>query len=227
MVIWVRHNHSAQITRSRDHPITRFFLLPLLFLPAPLSPEARSAISLLNSRYADGAAHAASFTHLYTPSGFKTPQRESGQIWVQKRELLRFEYVEPEKKTFTYDSGEARFYAPQDKQLTIQKLSREERSRLPVLFLTDPSGLAGSYEVSAQPEASGSTRLLLKPLAARPDLAWLALTVGRDGTVPDLTYEDAAGNHTEFQFSQWRSEKARPESDYQVTGPKGTRVLEN
>src|SRR5215471_3728545 len=196
--------------------MNQLLLTALFFLPAPLSPDAQSAISRLQSQYVDGAAHAASFTHLYTAAGFQTPQKESGEIWIQSRDRLRFDYSLPEKKTFTYDSGEARLYAPEDKQLTIQKLSAEDQARLPVLFLTDPAGLSAGYEVTVEKEASGSVRLLLKPRTARPELARLSLTVAADGAVPRLAYEDAAGNRTEFQFSGWQREKPRPDEDYKV-----------
>ena len=59
-----------------------------------------------------------------------------------------------------------------------------------------------------------------------PELAWLRLTIGADGAVSGLSYEDQGGNRTEFRFDAWRTEKARPPADYRVTGPKGTRVVE-
>lgn len=207
--------------------MNRFLLIPLLWLAAGVSPEAESAIARANAHYADGAAHAASFTHLYTPAGFTNPNRESGTIWIQRPQRLRFDYTTPEKKTFTYDAGQARLYAPEDKQLTIQTLSAEDRARLPILFLTDPAGLARDYEVSAQAAGSGGTHLLLKPRAPRPELTWLRVTIEKDGAVSELSYEDSSGNRTEFRFEGWRKEKARPEADYRVTGPRGTRVLEN
>ncbi len=42
-----------------------------------------------------------------------------------------------------------------------------------------------------------------------------------------LAYEDSSGSRTEFRFEKWRREKPRPPSDYHVTGPPGTRILEN
>jgi outer membrane lipoprotein-sorting protein len=207
--------------------MNRLFLAALLALPSSLSPEADSAISRLSRLYADGAAHTASFTHLYTPAGFSTSKRETGTIWIQKPERLRFDYLAPEKKTFTYDSGEGRLYSPDDGQLTVQKLSSQDRARLPILFLADPTGLLRDYEVTAEPTGDAGTRLLLKPRTPRPELAWLRVTIDRDGAVPELSYEDSSGNHTEFRFEQWRRVKARPASDYRVTGPPGTRVLEN
>jgi len=217
----------GRITRSPDHPITRLFLVPLLSLVAGLSPEAESAISRLSRHYADGAAHTATFTHLYTPAGFTTSKRETGTIWIQKPERVRFDYTAPETKTFTYDSGDGRLYSPEDGQLTIQKLSSQDRARLPILFLTDPSAPSRDYEVTAEPGGEGATRLLLKPRSPRPELAWLRVLIDREGAVPELSYEDSAGNHTEFRFENWHKVKKRPAGDYRVTGPPGTRVLEN
>jgi hypothetical protein len=45
--------------------------------------------------------------------------------------------------------------------------------------------------------------------------------------VDGLSYEDPSGNRTEFRFEGWKSEKPRPPADYRITGPKGTRIVEN
>jgi hypothetical protein len=45
--------------------------------------------------------------------------------------------------------------------------------------------------------------------------------------VETLSYEDTSGNLTEFRFDGWKTEKARPASDYRVDGAKGTRIVEN
>ena len=69
--------------------------------------------------------------------------------------------------------------------------------------------------------------VLFKPRAADPELAWLKLSIGPAGTVDALSYEDASGSRTEFRFEGWRKEKPRPPADYKITGPKGTRIVEN
>ena len=76
------------------------------------------------------------FVQIYTPAGFTTARRESGTLWIQTPQRLRFDYEAPEKKVFTYDAGEGRLFTPEDKQLTIQKLAPEERARLPIVFLS-------------------------------------------------------------------------------------------
>ena len=215
------------ITGSAHRPITRFVLLPLLFLPTAVTPDASSALSRAQALYTDGAAHTAKFTQTYTPAGFTNAKKESGEIWIQNPQSLRFEYKAPEKKTFTYDGREGRLYVPQDQQLTIQKISDEQREKLPILLLTDPERFSREYTIASEAGSNEADHLLLTPRAPRPELAWLRLAIAKDGTVPTLSYEDSSGNRTEFRFESWRREKARPGTDYRVTGPPGTRVLEN
>lgn len=185
--------------------------------------DAAALLTKATTLYSDGSAHSAGFTQVYTPSGFATSRRESGQIWIQAPQRLRFDYAAPEKKVFTYDSGEGRFFSPEDKQLTIRKLSAQEIARLPIVFLTSPADLAKRYEI--QRDASGA--ILFKPRTSDPDLAWLKLSIGADGTVEALSYEDGSGSRTEFRFENWGSEKARPPADFKIEGPKGTRIVQN
>lgn len=196
-------------------------------VPASLASEVSAALARAGSFYSDGAAHEAVFVQIYTPAGFTMARRESGTVWIQAPQRLRFGYTAPEKKIFTYDAGEGRLFTPEDRQLTIQKLSPEQRARLPIVFLSAPSELAREYEISVEAATPGPTRLLFKPRSERPELAWLRLSIGRAGPVEALAYEDTSGNRTEFRFEAWTKRKARPAADYRVSGPAGTRVLEN
>ena len=187
------------------------------------APDAPALLARAAAAYGDGAAHASAFTQIYTPAGFASARRESGTVWVQSPQRLRFDYTAPEKKVFTYDAGEGRFFSPEDKQLTIRKLSEDEQARLPLVFLTRPEDLAARYEITLD----GSGAALLKPRAPGSDLAWVKIAVAPTGMVDGLSYEDSAGNRTEFRFEGWKTEKARPPADYRIVGPKGTRIVEN
>jgi len=199
-------------------------ILALTLAGAPEAPaEAMALLAKAASAYGDGSAHAASFTQIYTPAGFATSKRETGEVWIQAPQRLRFDYASPDKKTYTYDAGEGRFFSPEDKQLTIRKLTPDEQARLPLIFLGKPDDLAARYDI--QKDASGA--VLLKPRSADSDLAWLKLVVIGDGMVENLSYEDTAGNRSEFRFEGWKSASARPAADYRIEGPKGTRIIEN
>lgn len=198
-------------------------VLALLSTPPEAPPEAQTLLARAAAAYGDGEAHASAFVQIYTPAGFASARRESGTVWVQAPQRLRFDYTAPEKKVFTYDAGEGRFLSPEDKQLTIRELSADEQARLPLVFLTRPEDLAARYEITLD----GSGAVLLKPRAPGSDLAWVKLAVASTGMVDVLSYEDSAGNRTEFRFEGWKSEKARPPADYRIVGPKGTRIVEN
>ena len=199
-------------------------LLALTLAAAPESPA--GAMALLGkaaAAYGDGSAHTAGFTQTYTPAGFATSRKESGVVWIQAPQRLRFDYAAPDAKTYTYDAGEGRFLSPEDRQLSIRKLTPDEQARLPLVFLGKPEDLAARYDI--QQDASGA--VLLKPRAADSDLAWLKFVVLPTGMVEDLSYEDTAGNRSEFRFGAWTAAKARPPADYRIVGPKGTRIVEN
>ncbi|HSD12951.1 MAG TPA: outer-membrane lipoprotein carrier protein LolA [Patescibacteria group bacterium] len=120
------------------------------------------------------------------------------------------------------------FFSPDDKQLTVRRLSEDEKARLPVVFLTRPADLGRQYEITVDSgEMPAETRLLLTPRVARTELAWLRLAIQNDGSVRELSYQDSAGNRTEFRFEAWKSGKARPAADFRITGPPGTRIIEN
>lgn len=202
---------------------------PILAPVTPPTPSrASEALDRAVALFSDGSAHSSPFVQTYTPSGFARARRESGAVSIQAPERVRFDYTAPEKKVFTYDAGEGRFFSPLDRQLTVRRLSEEEKARLPVVFLRKPQDLARHYEISEDPgEAVTGTRLLLTPRVARPELAWLRFTIAPDGSVHTLSYQDSAGNRTEFRFESWRRRKARPAADFRITGPPGTRIVEN
>ncbi len=182
--------------------------------------EAMGLLAKATAAYSTGAAFESPFTQIYTPAGFSTARRESGTVWVQAPERLRFDYA-PDVKVFTYDGGEGRFYSPEDKQLTVHRLSPDERARLPLVFLEQPESLAARYEISLDPSGA----VVLKPRAADSELSWLKLVIAASGRVDALSYQDTSGNRTEFRFDAWKPEKARPAADYRVEGPKGTRTV--
>lgn len=206
--------------------------------PAPTpAPTARAATAPSRSPdalrraaalYSDGSGRSSAFVQTYTPSGFAKARKESGAVFIQAPERVRFDYTAPEKKVFTYDAGEGRFFSPADRQLTVRRLSEEEKARLPIVFLRKPEDLATQYEITVDAgEPASDTRVLLTPRVARPELAWLRLAIAPDGGVRTLSYQDSAGNRTEFRFEGWRPGKARPAADFRITGPPGTRIVEN
>ena len=185
------------------------------------SADVMALLAKSAAAFSTGAADSSAFTQIYTPAGFSTARRESGTVWVQAPERLRFDYAAPDARVFTYDAGEGRFYSPEDRQLTVHKLTPDERVKLPIVFLERPDELARRYAIAK--DSSG--QVVLTPRSTDSDLAWLKLKIADTGMVETLSYQDTSGNLTEFRFAGWKTEKARPATDYRVEGPKGTRTV--
>ena len=173
---------------------------------------------------ATGRRTSADFTQIYTPAGFATargvghgldpgaaaaPVRLHG-AGEEDLHLRRRRRTLPSRRRTS--------------QLTIRKLSPDEQAQLPIVFLERPEELATRYAIQRSTLRAPSC----SSPAPRSDLAWLKLAVSADGCGREgLSYEDTAGNRTEFRFEGWKTEKPRPAEDYRVVGPKGTRIVED
>jgi hypothetical protein len=108
---------------------------------------------------------------------------------------------------------------PEDRQLRSGS-SRWKTARPPDRFPDRSVRLDRQY-ATFEPAEDGGTRVLLTPRAPRPDLAWLRLATGADGNLRTLSYEDSSGSRRN-SIRGLAQEKARPASDYRITGPPGT-----
>ena len=182
----------------------------------------RAALRRAATLYSDGCAHAASFAQTYTPAGFANARRESGTVWIQAPQRLRFDYAAPDKKVFTYDAGEGRFYSPEDRQLTVRKLSAEERARLPIVFLTIPQELAATTRSRSSRRRRTASRCSCAPAsaAAGARLAPLARRRRRQRSRARLRGRRRQPDRVPLRVLA-HGEAARPAADYRVVGPKG------
>ncbi|PYQ65803.1 MAG: hypothetical protein DMF54_09850, partial [Acidobacteria bacterium] len=70
--------------------------------PSPASGAASSGgsstpLARAVALYSDGAGHSSPFVQIYTPAGFAAARRESGTVWIQAPQRVRFDYTAPEK----------------------------------------------------------------------------------------------------------------------------------
>ena len=143
---------------------------------------------------------------------------------MQPPDRVRFDYDGPERKVFTFDGTAARQYVAADKQLIVRKLAPAERARLPLIFLETPDDLLARYVARVAPTETGLVELTLTPrtLADPKSVTFLVATAG---DVKRLILVDAAGNRTTFTFTQKMPGPKRPESDFALVPPQGTKIL--
>ncbi len=178
----------------------------VLALPAPA--PAASPWELLEELRTDLEASGpitGRFVQTYVPAGFTEGDRESGHLSLWLPECLRWNYEEPQKKSFLLCNEEVYFWNDDDPGGRHYTIDPEEEPGLDLLLLgvgrlreryvAASDRLAdGTYEISlALPDAGAgefSATIHLDPVARR---------------VVGLEYIDAEGNLTRFEVSDYQA----------------------
>jgi outer membrane lipoprotein carrier protein len=192
--------------------------------PTTASLDARTVLASVRTAYSSSPSVSCTFVQTYAPSGFAETAPETGRLILQAPDRVRFDYDGPEGKVFTFDGKAGRQYVPADRQLVVRTLSSAEIARLPLVFLESTESLLARYAARAAGKDAGLTELTLTPRAGG-DPKSVTLLAAASGEVKRLVLVDAAGNRTTFTFTQKMPGPKRPDSDFALVPPEGTRIL--
>jgi outer membrane lipoprotein carrier protein len=186
--------------------------------------DAHATLASVRKAYSSSPSVSSTFVQTYAPAGFAETSPETGRLILQAPDRVRFDYDGPEGKVFTFDGKSARQFVAADRQLVVRTLKPEERARLPLVFLESPEALLARYAARAVATDTGLTELTLTPRAGG-DPKSLTLLAASSGDVKRLVLVDAAGNRTTFTFTQKMSGPKRPDTDFVLVPPEGTKIL--
>jgi outer membrane lipoprotein carrier protein len=192
--------------------------------PAVASLDARTVLASVRAAYSSSPSVNCTFVQTYAPAGFAETAPETGRLVLQAPDRVRFDYDGPEGKVFTFDGKAGRQYVAADRQLVVRTLSPAEIARLPLVFLESTDALLARYAVRAAARDAGLTELTLTPRAGG-DPKSVTLLAAASGEVKRLILVDAAGNRTTFTFTQKMPGPKRPDSDFALVPPAGTKIL--
>src|SRR4030043_1262800 len=127
----------------------RFLWLLLFFYPAFASPLQTPQAAALNIEKAFASLRSlqADFEQSYFSASIATPLVEKGKLYIQKPDLMRWEYLEPERNIFLYKEGVSLAYFPEDNQLYRHALSPEEKDWAIFSLLTGRAKIADTYNI--------------------------------------------------------------------------------
>lgn len=223
-------SHTARLPlftfEERRAKRAKFLVLVLSLL---LSSEARSSSSAILSKiraaYTAPGSVSCSFVQTYAPAGFAPTAPETGRLVLQAPDRVRFDYDGPEGKVFTFDGTAGRQYVAADRQMVVRRLAPGDRERLPIVFLESTEALLARYDASEAPADNGLVEITLTPKRPGALKSVSLLALAATGEVKRLVLLDRAGNRTTFAFTQRKSGAKRPESDFALAPPEGTKVL--
>jgi len=170
------------------------------------------------------------FTHAYQGGVLKKQITERGHLFVKKPGKMRWEYTDPEKKSFVSDGLKMYSYIPADKQVIVSSVPTEDEASTPTLFLAGKGSLTRDFTASLAPSpagmAPGSRALKLVPKARQRDYDWLTLVVDPETlAIRGLQTTDAQGGTSSFSFTNLKENVGLTDKEFAFKIPRGVDVV--
>src|SRR5215210_5303610 len=121
----------------------------------------------------------ADFVHTYKGGVLRKQLTEKGRLLIKKPGKMRWSYTSPEEKLFVSDGVKVYSYIPQDKQVIVNTVPKDDTASAPALFLAGKGNLVRDFTPSRAEapagSAPGTAALKLVPKTPQPDYDWLVL----------------------------------------------------
>jgi outer membrane lipoprotein carrier protein len=149
---------------------------------------------------------------------------ERGTLAIRRPGRMRWEYREPERKTFVSDGRTFYFYVPADRQVIVRQTSGERG--LTARLLSGEGGLVSQFEVGLEASPGpGLQRLRLVPREPDPDVERVYLDVDAQARIVGLELFDAQGNRSRFRFEELKENVGLGEGPFRFEIPAGVEVV--
>ena len=149
---------------------------------------------------------------------------ERGTLAIRRPGRMRWEYREPERKTFVSDGRAFYFYVPADRQVIVRQASGERG--LTARLLSGEGGLVGQFQVGLEASPGpGLQRLRLVPREPDPDVERVYLDVDSLARIVGLELFDAQGNRSRFRFEDLKENVGLGEGQFRFEVPPGVEVV--
>jgi hypothetical protein len=164
--------------------------------PSPSDPWSR----LAHLRHELAAQHlAADFTQTFRPAGFEQGEKESGALYLALPDCLRWEYREPEAKSFLICGPDLYAWISGDTHGHHTVIEPRNEPGLDLLLLS-LDVLRLRYDIAQ----TGET-IDLRPRDPQNAIRQASFLLdGRGTRLTALEYTDLEGNWTRFDLANWR-----------------------
>lgn len=182
----------------------------------------------MERRYASVQSATGHFQQTYRAPGID--QVESGEFWLKKPGLMRWEYNKPEEKLFIADGRECFLYVPQDRQVTVQPLSASDLRSTPLSFLLGEGNISKNYSLSRESEFRSifNNTILLRLTPRRYEEMYVFLVLELDAAsyeIRRVTLREHSGNTSEFLLSNVATNVKVEQKHFRFSPPRGVEVI--
>lgn len=172
----------------------------------------------------------AKFEQVYYSSTVSTPLREKGNFYFKKPGLMKWEYKDPEERTYLFKEGFILEYIPEDNQIIKYDLSREEHESEILSILSGQKGIVDNYSVEFNlfpTKNSKALQLKLTPKQEDTDTFILLEIDEKTWLIQKAIFFDWAGNKMEYSFSKIKTNVRFAKDVFELKVPPGVEIIEN
>jgi outer membrane lipoprotein carrier protein len=157
-------------------------------------------------------------------------QEAAGHLYLKRPRMARWEYTSPEEQYFVSDGKMVYFYVPADKQVNRETVKDTFDDRMPLMFLLGRSNLRNEFTqfelLNTKPFLAGTKVVRMIP-RRKTDLKELIMEVDpQNFQIRRLIMDHMDGAHTEFVFTNIRTNTGLDASKFNFKVPPGVQVVE-
>lgn len=189
------------------------------------SPE--TVVRAMQKRYEGIRDFSADFSHTYRGGVLRTETREQGTVVIKKPGMMRFTYLKPERKEFVSDGHKVYSYIPEDKQVIVADVPREDAATSPAMFLAGKGDMVRDFTsaIESNPPA-GSTVIKLTPRKPEPEYDYMVVTVdAKSLQLRALTTRDRQGGLSTLAFTNLKENAGISDKEFAFRIPRGVDVI--
>jgi outer membrane lipoprotein carrier protein len=193
------------------------------------TPTAETVARDLQRKYDRVSDFSADFVHSYRGGVLKQQATERGTLLVKKPGKMRWEYTAPEKKLFVSDGHKIYSYIPQDRQVVVGTMPRDEQAPTPALFLTGKGDITRDFTAAFDKVAeapAGALALKLTPRRREPEYESLTLVFDSHTlNLQMLITVDSQGGRSAFTFSNLKENIGLADNHFVFKMPRNVDVV--
>ena len=165
-----------------------------------------------------------SFTQQVYDAGNRLKETSMGQVQLSVPRLFRWEYVKPYPQLIVADGNKVWIFDPDLEQVTVRAQGAEEQNS-PLAALFEPATLDQRFVVKETGQSDGLDWLSLTPKNDE-DASFRSARLGFAGAkLMRMEVDDAVGQSTRIEFSQWQRNPRFSADTFKYTPPEGVDVI--
>ena len=190
-------------------------------------PAPDAVAQSLQHRYQGIADFTADFVHTYRGGVLRTQTQERGKVVIKKPSRMRWIYTAPEKKEFVSDGIKVYSYIPDDRQVIVSSVPKDDQAASPAMFLAGKGDIVRDFSAEyADSAVPGAVALKLTPRRGQTDYEYLIVAVDPASLqIRSLTTRDRQGGDSTLIFSNLKENQRISDKEFAFRIPRGVDVI--